>query len=72
MKCPYCNEEMLQGIIPCSKGPVAWLPRETTPLLITMHPEEHNGVNLSGTPKLKRLGVIAFNCSKCKKIIIDY
>jgi len=40
--------------------------------LLTIYLEDHNGVILSGTPKLKRTGVIAFNCQQCKQNIVEY
>ena len=70
MNCPYCNTKMQKGYVQCRDG-VYWnskkqwvaalasLGREATPL----YDEEQNG------PKSE---AIAYNCRRCKTVIIPY
>lgn len=70
MKCPYCNEEMEQGYIQC-RGGVYWSNKKRA--VSALPPVTGKSINLSEyNISLSGPYVIAYNCSKCKKIIIDY
>ena len=70
-KCPYCGEEMVLGYIrsrdgvvwakdPCGISSIPWL---ASGPMVSLAP----GTGLSGNP-----GAAGYNCTKCKKIILDY
>jgi hypothetical protein len=72
MNCPYCQKEMEAGYI-CTNGGRSrrseWLPLTKKPFL--------GMVVLGGGIKLGSkddpwLRIKAFNCTQCKKIIVDY
>lgn len=67
MKCPYCNEEMTPGYIQSRDG-VYWNNKERK--VAALPPI--NGIKLSTNGNLFTSSAKAFNCPKCKKIIIDY
>lgn len=71
-KCPYCGEEMVLGYIRSrdlalsgrripaeSPQSLGWPPGQW----VSLAP----GTGLSGNP-----GAAGYNCTKCKKIILDY
>ena len=60
-KCPYCGEEMVLGYIRSRDG-VVWAKDPSGPM-VSLAP----GTGLSGNP-----GAAGYNCTKCKKIILDY
>lgn len=70
MKCPYCGKEMEQGYIQCRDG-VIWN-NKTVPVAVL------GSLSFSAL----RLGeyrgpwgghaVVAWNCTDCQKITIDY
>lgn len=72
MICPYCNKEMLKGFIPANKICVSWLPIGTKENFIVYNPSKYNGIKLTNNPIFKNEEVIAYNCSNCKKVIVDY
>jgi len=72
MICPYCNKELDKGFIPANKSCVSWLPHGTRKSFVVYNPSKYNGIKLTNTPIFKNEEVIAFNCSHCKKVIIDY
>ena len=70
-KCPYCGEEMVLGYIRSRDG-VVWakdpsgissIPWLASGPMVSLAP----GTGLSGNP-----GAAGYNCTKCKKIILDY
>lgn len=70
MKCPICNGEMEYGLIQCS-SPISWLKTKSRQLIYS--PKLYEGsVSLSAASMFKGSAVVAYNCPKCKKIIIDY
>ncbi len=70
MKCPYCNEEMMSGYIQCRDG-VYWSDKKR--MVAAIPPIRGNAVDLrtisDGSYKSY---TVAYNCPKCKKIVIDY
>lgn len=70
MKCPYCNEEMELGYIQCRDG-VIW---DTQNRLVAALPSvRSNSIALcSGQGIFSGASVLAYNCKKCKKIVINY
>ena len=70
MTCPYCNNEMEQGIIQ-SPHELSWKRGTKRPVL--GRAEFHEGsVVLSELSFMKGSAVVAFLCRECKKVIIDY
>lgn len=70
MKCPYCGEEMELGYIQCRDG-VTW---DTKKRMVAVLPSfrSHSIVLGSGGGPFSGASVSAYNCEKCKKIVIDY
>lgn len=69
MKCPYCQEEMIQGYIYGDRYPLKWLPT-TQKLILGIWAK--GGVKLGHDGSWSRFRVNASSCSKCQKMIIDY
>lgn len=76
MKCPYCGEEMEQGILRAN-GNIHWMPLNAKEPLIysrekyekqraVLFPPYWNDKNLCNEE------TIAFTCLKCKKMIVDF
>lgn len=70
MRCLYCNNEMVKGIIQ-SPQELSWLKGEKRKFF--GRAEFHkDSVVLSELSFVRGSACIAFNCPKCKKIVIDY
>ena len=70
MKCPYCNNEMLKGLIQ-SPQEISWLKDEKRKMF--GQAEFHkDSVVLSELSFMKGSACIAYNCPNCQKIVIDY
>lgn len=70
MRCLYCNNEMVKGIIQSSQE-LSWLKGEKRKFF--GRAEFHkDSVVLSELSFVRGSACIAFNCPKCKKIVIDY
>lgn len=67
MKCPYCNEEMVQGIIPGDRYSLKWVPEENNKG--SMFQWFSKGIKLSDA--LQDHGIKSFYCNECSKIVID-
>ena len=68
MNCPYCGNEMEQGVIQ-NQYEINWKRKRC----LLGKAEFHEGsVVLSRGSMLKGSAVIAFLCRNCEKIIIDY
>ena len=68
MKCPYCNEEMEDGVIQSSHA-ITWHYKKR----FIGYAEFHKGSdNLSDYSFFKGSAVKACCCKKCKKIIIGF
>lgn len=67
MKCPFCNEEMLQGYLNC--GTAIWSERKHK---ISTRPDgkEKYALHLE-VPALSPHQIESYCCPKCKKLIID-
>lgn len=68
MKCPYCNEEMENGVIQ-SPHEISWKCKKHIFGRAAFH---EGSVVLSELSFLKGSAVRAFCCRKCEKIVIDY
>lgn len=68
MKCPYCGEEMEQGVIQ-SPYEISW---KTKRHLIGAAEYHEGSVVLAATSFFKGPAVVSYLCRKCKKVIIDY
>ena len=64
MKCPFCGEEMTPGVIQSRDG-VYWS-REAGAVAALAGLKKEKGVSAMDVAKE------AFNCPRCKKIILDY
>ena len=70
MLCPYCQKEMEPGIIQ-SPQELSWLPGEKRRFFAAA--DLHSGaVCLSPLNVWKGSAVRAWNCRRCRKILIDY
>lgn len=70
MKCPYCGEEMEEGIIQ-SPQEISWKKGIKRPLF--GRAAFHEGsVVLSDLSLMKGSAVVAYLCRSCEKVIIDY
>lgn len=68
--CPCCGEQLIQGYIQ-SPRPISWLPKKLK--IFTMAGFIGNdAIVLSEGKFLSASCIIAYNCKKCRKIIIDY
>ncbi len=68
MKCPYCKEEMEQGVIQ-SPHEISWKKKKH---LFGRAQFYEGSIVLSELNMIKGSVAIAFLCEKCEKIIIDY
>lgn len=68
MECPYCGEEMEQGVIQ-SPHEIAWKNKKSYIGTAKFH---KGSIILSKLYMLQGSTVIANCCHKCEKIIIDY
>ena len=70
MNCPYCNQEMEDGIIQ-GRDELSWKKGTKRPLFgrAMFHDDS---VVLSELSYIKGAAVIAYLCRSCKKVIIDY
>ncbi len=66
MKCPYCNDDMMLGIICGGKDSVKWIPKEKDKGAILS--SFVKGITILEWMDSK---VEGHYCEKCKKIIID-
>lgn len=68
MKCPYCENELEQGIIE-SPHELSWKKKSS----IIGRAEFHEGsIVLSELSMVKGSKVTAYLCRSCEKIVIDY
>lgn len=70
MKCPYCDAEMKLGYIQCRDG-VYWSDKKKK--IAAIPPMGENSIDLRtiNDGSYKSFAT-AYNCPKCKKIVIDY
>lgn len=71
MKCPYCNEEMERGFI-ISGHEIVWEPKRRYIGGSILYNDVVVLSEISLASLFKGNAVIAYNCKKCKKVIIDY
>ena len=66
MLCPYCNDEMYNGVIHGDRYPIKWVPKEKDmgPILQWFS----KGIILAGFSESVD---DVFYCEKCEKIIIE-
>ena len=69
-KCPYCGEEMELGYIQCRDG-VLWSEKKR---IIAALPTLSRSIDLASDEGgvFSGYSTEAYNCIKCKKIIIEY
>lgn len=68
VKCPYCNENMVRGVIQGGRG-VFWAKKEKK--IPTIPPISNDAIMLTGGI-VGEMSIEAYKCEKCKKIIINY
>ena len=71
IKCPYCNEEMEPGYIQC-RDSIFWNTKKR--LIAALPPIGGTSINLASEESgvFSGFATRAYNCTKCKKIIVDY
>lgn len=69
-KCPYCNTEMELGYIQCRDG-VTWS-KKKSPIAALSSLSSSSVVLASGGGPFSGASAEAYNCAKCKIIIINY
>lgn len=71
LRCPYCNEEMLHGYIQM-RDEAYWC--ENIRLVAALPPIKGRSARLNDENRgpFRCFSVEAFNCPKCKKVIISY
>lgn len=70
MKCPYCEEEMMEGYIYSGKTDLCWTPVGEKSSMLINHPNEKE-VLLAKLKYLKGCRVKVFRCNRCKIEIIN-
>lgn len=70
MKCPYCGDEMKQGLIQ-SPHEINWIPGEKRKFFGRAMFHE-GSIVLSELSMMKGSACVAYNCLQCQKIVIDY
>ncbi|MEG0751910.1 MAG: PF20097 family protein [Oscillospiraceae bacterium] len=76
MKCPYCGEEMEQGILRAN-GNIRWMPLDAKEPLIYSREKYEKQQAVLFPPYWSDKSwcceeTIAFACCKCKKMIVDF
>lgn len=67
-KCPYCNNDMVRGVVQGGRG-VFWAKKEKK--IPTIPPFSNDSVMLTGG-LVGEMFIEAYKCENCKKIIINY
>lgn len=70
MKCPYCNEEMEVGYIQ-SRDNLSWNKKKKLVASLSFLGKDSIILSQDGS-MFSGSDVIAYNCTKCEKMIIDY
>lgn len=70
MNCPYCGGEMDKGLIH-SNHELSWIKGEKRKFFTRAFLHE-DAVVLSELSYWKGSAVVAYHCTRCKKILIDY
>ena len=70
MNCPYCNNEMEKGLIQ-SPQELNWIKGEKRKFFTRAFLHK-DSIVLSELSMMKGSACVAYNCSNCKKIVIDY
>lgn len=70
LTCPYCGHEMRRGYMQ-SPRPICWLPKKLK-VFSNSGFTENGAVVLSEGKLLAAPCVVAYICTRCKKIIISY
>lgn len=68
--CPYCKNKLVEGFIH-SPRIISWLPQKLK-LFTTFNLTKDNAIPLSLGTGINAPCVVAYNCTKCNVIIIDY
>ncbi len=71
LKCPYCNQEMLEGFIENTACPLAWTPKGKNRPFLKLHRigDYEDGMGKYVFPYGWRVN--AYKCDSCNVIIID-
>ena len=70
MNCPYCNNEMIKGLIH-SPQELNWIKGEKRKFFTRAFLHK-DSIVLSELSMMKGSACVAYNCPNCKKIVIDY
>ena len=68
MKCPYCGEEMEDGLIQ-SPQEIFWYKKKRSFGISALY---EDSIVLSKLALWKGSAIISYNCRKCEKLVIDY
>ena len=71
MKCPFCGEEMTPGVIQSRDG-VYWSREAGAVAALSWLNKDAITLADSGSSAFGGASAPAFNCTRCKKIILDY
>lgn len=71
MKCPFCGEEMTPGVIQSRDG-VYWSREAGAVAALAGLKKDAITLADSGSSVFGGAAAEAFNCPRCKKIILDY
>ena len=71
MNCPYCGKEMEKGFIQCRDG-VSWQKEERLVAALSGLSKDSVILARSHGSLFSGAAAIAYHCSGCKKIVIDY
>ena len=71
MQCPYCGEEMEQGVIQCRDG-VYWRKKKGLVAAVSGLSKDALDLAHSQARPFSGAAAIAYHCQSCKKIVMDY
>ena len=71
MKCPFCGEEMTPGVIQ-SRSRVYWSREADSVAALSVLDDGAFPLANQGGATLGGASAPAYNCPRCKKIILDY
>lgn len=68
MKCPYCDDEMISGVVQGGRGFFF----ATEPHSVWMWPNKSKGEVMLSSENWYVPTCTAYHCPKCKKVVLDY
>ncbi|MBO4848986.1 MAG: hypothetical protein J5586_07540 [Clostridia bacterium] len=71
MRCPYCGEEMIKGVVQSRDG-VCWTEKERPVAAVGIGGGMRIPLAEPSARPFRGSSAEAFCCTKCKKIVIDF